>query len=137
MFDIVEAPFEMDALVAAVGEPGSGGLVTFAGYVRDRSDEGAPVDGLHYEAHRELALAELRAVGADAAARFAIARIAIVHRVGELAIGDIAVGIAVSAPHRGAAFDACEFAIDELKRRVPIWKKERYSGGGARWRENP
>ncbi len=127
----------MAALVAAVSEPGSGALVTFVGYVRERSDEGAPVDGLHYEAHRELALVELRAVGADALARFAVARIAIVHRVGELAVGDIAVGIAVGAPHRGPAFDACEFAIDELKRRVPIWKKERYTGGGDRWRENP
>jgi molybdopterin synthase catalytic subunit len=136
MFDIVDAPFDMATLVAAVSESGSGGLVTFVGYVRDRSSDGLPVEGLHYEAHRTLALDELRAVGADALARFAIARIAIVHRVGELAIGDAAVGIAVSAAHRGPAFDACEFAIDELKRRVPIWKKERYTGGDSRWREN-
>ena len=136
MFDIVEAPFEMEALVRAVGEPGSGALVTFVGYVRERSDEGRAVTGLHYEAHRDLALAELRAVGADALARFAIARIAIVHRIGELRVGDTAVGIAVSAPHRAAAFGACEFAIDELKRRVPIWKKERYVDGAASWREN-
>jgi molybdopterin synthase catalytic subunit len=136
VFDLVEAPFDMDALVAAVSEPGSGALVTFVGYVRDHSDEGRAVTGLHYEAHRELALAELRAVGEDAVARFGIARIAIVHRIGELAVGETAVGIAVSAPHRAAAFDACEFAIDELKRRVPIWKKERYVDGDASWREN-
>ena len=136
MFDVVETPIDVSALAAAVGGPGSGGLVTFVGYVRDRSDDGLAVDGLHYEAHRELALAEMRAVGADALARYAVSRIAIVHRVGELAVGDAAVAIAVSAPHRAPAFDACEFAIDQLKRRVPIWKKERYLSGDARWREN-
>ncbi len=136
MFDIVAVPFDMNALVTAVAEPGSGALVTFVGYVRERSDDGRAVTGLEYEAHRDLALAELRAVGADAAARHAISRIAIVHRIGELTLGEAAVGIAVSAPHRAAAFDACEFAIDELKRRVPIWKKERYADGDASWREN-
>jgi molybdopterin synthase catalytic subunit len=136
VFDIVEAPFDMAALVTAVCEAGSGGLVTFVGYVRDRSDEGLPVEGLHYEAHRELALAELHKVGTEAVERFGIARIAIVHRVGELVVGEAAVGIAVSATHRGPAFEACQFAIDELKRRVPIWKKERYVAGDARWREN-
>ncbi len=136
MFDLVDRPFEMATLVAAVGELGSGALVTFVGSVRERSDDGRPVTGLAYEAHRELALVELRAVGDDARARFAISRIAIVHRIGELALGEVAVGIAVSAPHRAAAFDACAFAIDELKRRVPIWKHERYVDGDAAWREN-
>jgi molybdopterin synthase catalytic subunit len=78
----------------------------------------------------------MRAIGAEASERFGNARVAIAHRVGELSLGEAAVAIAVAAPHRGAAFDACEYAIDELKRRVPIWKKERYVDGGEHWREN-
>jgi molybdopterin synthase catalytic subunit len=135
-YDIVDEPLDLDALIRAVRTDGTGGLVTFVGYVRDHSDDDRPVDGLSYEAHRELALDALRAVGAEAATRFGPARVAIVHRIGDLGLGEAAVAIAVAAAHRAAAFDACEFAIDELKRRVPIWKKERYVDGEARWREN-
>jgi len=134
--DIVDEPLELEPLIRAVRTGGTGGLVTFVGYVRDRSDDDRPVDGLSYEAHRELALEALRAVGAEAETRFGPARVAIVHRIGELGLGEAAVAIAVAAAHRAAAFDACEYAIDELKRRVPIWKKERYLDGEARWREN-
>ena len=136
MYDITDAPLDIDALVAAVRTDAAGALVTFIGYVRETSDDGRPVNGLTYEAHRELALAELRAVGAEAASRFGDARVAIAHRVGALAIGEAAVAIAVAAMHRGVAFDACEYAIDTLKARVPIWKKEHYRDGDARWREN-
>jgi molybdopterin synthase catalytic subunit len=135
-FDITDRPLEIEPLIRAVRSDATGGLVTFVGYVRDRSDDDRPVDGLSYEAHRELALDELRAIGAEASTRFGPARVAIVHRIGELGLGEAAVAIAVAAAHRGAAFDACEYAIDELKRRVPIWKKERYLDGDARWREN-
>jgi molybdopterin synthase catalytic subunit len=135
-YDIVETALDLEALARAVRGLESGALVTFVGYVRERSDEGRPVDGLHYEAHRELALAELRVIGAEASERFGPARVAIVHRVGELALGEAAVAIAVAAAHRGVAFDACEYAIDELKKRVPIWKQERYVDGDASWREN-
>jgi molybdopterin synthase catalytic subunit len=136
MFEITEVALDPDALVRAVRDDGSGALVTFVGYVRATSDDDRAVTGLSYETHRDLAIAEMRAIAADASERFGSMRMAIVHRVGALAIGEAAVAIAVAAAHRGAAFDACEFAIDELKRRVPIWKKEHYVSGDATWREN-
>ena len=110
--------------------------MTFLGVVRAVSDDGRPVAGLSYEAYPALALPEMRAIGAEASQRFGEARIAIVHRVGSLALGEASVAIAVAAAHRGVAFDACEYAIDELKGRVPVWKKEHYLGGGARWLDN-
>ena len=136
MYEIVETPLDVDAIVAAVAHDGAGGLVTFVGYVRATSDDDRAVTGLSYEAHRELALAELRAIGAEASSLFGEARVAIAHRIGSLAVGEAAVAIAVSSAHRAAAFDACEYAIDELKKRVAIWKKEHYTSGDAGWREN-
>jgi molybdopterin synthase catalytic subunit len=136
VYEISSAPLDPNALVEAVRTSGSGGLVTFVGYVRDTAEDERAVTGLSYEAHRELALAEMRAIGAEASTRFGAARVAIAHRIGDLAVGEAAVAIAVAAAHRGVAFDACEYAIDELKRRVPIWKKEHYASGDARWREN-
>jgi molybdopterin synthase catalytic subunit len=135
-YAITPEPLDPNELVAAVRDASAGGLVTFVGYVRDTSDDDRPVTGLSYESHVDLALVELRTIGAEASTRFGPARVAIAHRIGHLAIGEAAVAIAVSAAHRGAAFDACEYAIDELKRRVPIWKKEHYVAGDARWREN-
>ncbi len=135
-YAVVDAPLDLTTLIAAVRSDATGGLVTFVGYVRETSDDGRPVSGLDYEAHRELALRELQAVGAEASARFGEARVAIAHRVGSLGLGEAAVAIAVAAAHRGVAFDACEYAIDQLKARVPIWKRERYRDGDARWREN-
>jgi molybdopterin synthase catalytic subunit len=129
-------PLDLAALVAAVSCDEIGGLVTFVGYVRATSDDGRAVTGLSYEAHAELALAALRRIGAEASTRFGPARVAIVHRLGALGLGEAAVAIAVAAAHRAAAFDACEYAIDEIKRRVPIWKKEHYRDGAAAWREN-
>jgi molybdopterin synthase catalytic subunit len=129
-------PLQPEALVRAVRGDDAGGLVTFVGYVRATSDDGRAVVGLEYEAHAELALAELRAVASEAQTRFGPARVAIAHRTGTLALGEAAVAIAVAAAHRGPAFDACEFAIDALKARVPIWKKERYRDGDATWRAN-
>jgi molybdopterin synthase catalytic subunit len=136
LYELTESPLDLEALIAAVKTHGSGGLVTFVGYVRETSDDGRAVTGLSYEAHRELALAEMRAIGAEASTRFGPVRVAIAHRIGALALGEAAVAIAVAAAHRSAAFDAAEYAIDELKRRVPIWKKEHYREGEARWREN-
>ncbi len=136
MYEISDTALDLDAVIAAVRSSAAGALVTFVGYVRETSDDGRAVTGLTYEAHRELALVELRAVGAEAATRFGDARVAIAHRVGALALGEAAVAIAVAAMHRAVAFDACEYAIDELKARVPIWKKEHYRDGDARWRQN-
>jgi molybdopterin synthase catalytic subunit len=136
LYAISETPLDPSELVAAVKHAGAGGLVTFVGYVRETSDDDRAVTGLSYEAHRELALDEMRKIGAEASSRFGESRVAIAHRIGVLGIGDAAVAIAVAAAHRGVAFDACEYAIDELKRRVPIWKKEHYVTGDAAWREN-
>jgi len=137
MVVLTVAPLDLAALSAAVKGDDAGGLVTFVGYVRATADDARPVTGLSYEAHRDLALAEMGAIAAEASTRFGAARVAIAHRLGELGIGEAAVAIAVAAAHRAEAFDACEYAIDELKRRVPIWKKEHYRDGGAQWRENP
>ncbi|MDQ2908602.1 MAG: molybdenum cofactor biosynthesis protein MoaE [Candidatus Eremiobacteraeota bacterium] len=133
---IVDAPLDVAALVDAVRSDAAGALVTFVGTVRESGDDGRAVSGLDYEAHHELALRELRAVAGEASSRFGAARVAIAHRIGSLALGEAAVAVVVASAHRGVAFDVCEFAIDELKRRVPIWKKEHYRDGDARWREN-
>lgn len=136
MFAITDEPLEVAALTRAVLDSSAGGVVTFVGYVRATSDDGRAVTGLDYEAHAELALGVLRAIGAEVRERFDVAGLAISHRVGSLALGEAAVAIVVAAVHRAAAFDACEYAIDELKARAPIWKKEHYREGSADWRVN-
>jgi molybdopterin synthase catalytic subunit len=110
----------------------AGACVTFEGWVRDHN-EGEPVTALDYEAYEPLAVDEGSKVLREALDRFAIERVACVHRVGALAIGDCAVWVGVSAAHRGAAFDACRYVIDEIKQRLPIWKKEHYAGGQSGW----
>ena len=115
---------------------GDGGVVTFLGVVRDRADDGRPVVGLSYEAFEPMAIAEFEKIAAEARDRFGDLRIAIVHRIGELSVGDIAVAVVAAAPHRDAAFEACRYCIDELKRRAPIWKKERYADGHEHWKAN-
>ena len=137
MYELTDRPLDLAAVARAAVHETAGGLVTFVGYVRATSDDGRAVSGLTYEAHPDLALAAMRLIGEEVSTRFGPLRIAIAHRTGALGIGDPAVAIAVAAPHRAAAFDACEFAIDALKARVPIWKKEHYVDGDATWRENP
>ncbi|MGH7727623.1 MAG: molybdenum cofactor biosynthesis protein MoaE [Vulcanimicrobiaceae bacterium] len=134
---IVERALALDEVVDQVRAESCGAIVAFLGVVREYDEDGRAVRGLSYEAHRELALAEMETIVADAQVRFGDVRLAIVHRLGELAVGEASVAIAASAAHRATAFDACEFAIDQLKVRVPIWKKEHYRDGEARWRENP
>lgn len=125
---------------AALGErvrtDACGAIVTFAGVVRELSDDERAVDGLSYETYPAMALEEMHKIAEEATAKFGPCEIAIVHRFGDLAIGETSVAVAVAAPHRGPAFDACEYAIDELKLRVEIWKKEHYLDGEATWREN-
>lgn len=120
----------IDAVVESL--PAGGGYVVFEGRVRDHA-EGRAVLGLEYEAYEPLAVSEGRAILAEALARFDILDVRAIHRVGRLQIGDIAVWIAVSAAHRVEAFAACRYAIDEIKKRVPIWKREIYSDGDAAW----
>ena len=124
-------PIDPTALVRHVRTDSDGAVVTFDGCVRDNT-HGRRTLYLDYEAYESMALAKLREIAANIHANFAIDRVAIAHRLGRLEIGETSVFIAVSAPHRAAAFDACRFAIDTLKRTVPIWKKE-YFADGAVW----
>lgn len=120
------------ALQATLNHPTAGGFVAFEGWVRNHN-EGQPVLRLEYEAYPELAISEGQKIIDEALQKFAITGAACVHRVGLLEIGDIAVWVGVAAAHRGAAFDACRYIIDEAKQRVPIWKKEHYASGDSGW----
>ena len=120
--------------VAAAGEwivlPSCGATVTFTGTARDHAEGRPGVHRLEYEAYEEPALARLRAIAAEVHTRWPmVGRVALLHRTGVVELGDAAVVVAVSAPHRGEAFDAARFGIDELKRTVPIWKRESWDGG--------
>jgi molybdopterin synthase catalytic subunit len=128
---LVQKAIDADALVQYVRTPSDGAIVTFDGCVRNQS-HGRRTLYLDYEAYESMALAKMGEIAAEAHAKFSIDRVAIAHRLGRLEIGETSVFIAVSAPHRAAAFDACRFAIDTLKRSVPIWKKE-YFEDGAVW----
>jgi MoaE-MoaD fusion protein len=130
-FALLHSPIDMTALVRDLRSREDGAIVTFDGFVRDKS-HGRRTLYLDYEAYEPMALAKMKELGQLLHAKFAIHRVAIVHRLGRLEIGETSVFIAVSAPHRAAAFDACRFAIDTLKRTVPIWKKE-YFEDGAVW----
>jgi molybdopterin synthase catalytic subunit len=130
LFRLADAPFEIAPLRAALLSTGAGAYASFEGWVRDHN-EGRPVRGLDYEAYAALAEREGEAIVAEAAARFAIVEAACVHRIGALALGDLAVWVGVSAAHRDAAFAACRWIIDEVKARVPIWKHERYADDGS------
>src|SRR5262247_1507232 len=123
VFRISDAPLELEEVVRAVSVPEHGGIVTFTGQVRAIS-HGKKIVRLEYEAYRPMAERKLAEIGAAIAAEWPGTRVAIVHRVGALSVGEAAVVIAASAPHRAAAFEACRAAIDRLKESVPIWKKE-------------
>lgn len=129
--DIREEPLSVDEVLALVQHPRCGGIALFVGVVRDH-DHGAPVSALDYSAHPSVA-AELQRVCREVADRHDVARLAAVHRVGHLEIGDRAVVAAVSAPHRGEAFEACRDLIDTLKSTVPIWKHQLFSDGSDEW----
>jgi molybdopterin synthase catalytic subunit len=131
LFVLVREPIDMAALVRHVRTAEDGAVVTFDGCVRNQS-HGRSTLYLDYEAYESMALAKIHEIGAQVHEKFSIDRVAIAHRLGRLEIGETSVFIAVSSPHRPAAFDACRFAIDTLKRTVPIWKKE-YFADGAVW----
>ncbi len=130
--NIVDGPIDPSALLARVGDAGDGAVLLFLGTVRDHAD-GRSVSGLHYEAYREMAAEVLRAIAVEAAERLGTDRVAVVHRVGELAIGDVSVAIAVSSPHRAQAYEASRYVIEEIKQRLPVWKREIYLEGDASW----
>jgi molybdopterin synthase catalytic subunit len=131
LIDVRAAGLSVDEVRAAVADPAAGGIALFAGAVRD-SDHDRQVTGLSYSAHPSAA-GELRRVAEVIAEKFKVTGIAAVHRVGDLAIGDLAVVVAVSSPHRAEALDACRALIDELKATVPIWKHQRFADGASEW----
>jgi molybdopterin synthase catalytic subunit len=135
LIDVRESELSVDEVRAAVADPAAGGIALFAGAVRD-SDHDRAVSGLSYSAHPS-AVNELRRVAEVIAAKYPVIGIAAVHRVGDLAIGDLAVVLAVSCPHRSEAFDACRDLIDILKASVPIWKHQRFGDGTAEWVGTP
>jgi molybdopterin synthase catalytic subunit len=126
-----ESELSVDEVRAAVADPAAGGIALFAGAVRD-TDHHRGVTGLSYSAHPSAA-GELRRVAEVVAEKYPVIGIAAVHRVGDLAIGDLAVVLAVSCPHRAEAFDACRDLIDILKASVPIWKHQRFDDGTTEW----
>ena len=131
-FHLSDAPLDIAPWRARVLDPRAGGYASFEGWVRNHH-AGRAVDGLDYEAYAALAEREGERILAEVKARFDVIEACCVHRVGTLAVGDLAVWVGVSAAHRGAAFEACRYIIDETKRRVPIWKREHYRDGDADW----
>ncbi|KOX27644.1 MULTISPECIES: molybdenum cofactor biosynthesis protein MoaE [unclassified Streptomyces] len=128
---IRETPLSVDEVFRAVGDDASGGTTLFVGTVRNH-DGGADVDALGYSCH-PTAGAELRRVAEKVVANHPVRALAAVHRVGDLRVGDIAVVVAVSCPHRAEAFEACRRLIDDLKHEVPIWKHQTFSDGTEEW----
>jgi molybdopterin synthase catalytic subunit/molybdopterin converting factor small subunit len=132
--DLVDGPIDSGRVVAAVSGPGRGAVVIFLGTVRDHH-AGRPVEKLTYSAYRPMALEGLRKIVADLEAGAPGLRAAIVHRLGEVPVGEASVVIAIGSPHRAAAYDASRTALERLKAEIPIWKREHYADGEAAWRE--
>lgn len=130
---ITDKPIEMAALAAGI-EPTSGAVVSFAGVVRARND-GRAVRGIFYDCYREMAEREIAKIAAETEAKYGLDTVRIVHRTGELGVGEVSLGVVVASPHRREAFEACSSIVDAVKARVPIWKKERFIDGDAQWHE--
>ena len=131
-FSFSATPFDVEAAKRTLADPASGGYASFEGWVRNHN-EGLPVTRLEYEAFAELAVREGERIIAEACAKFGVEHARCVHRIGSLEIGDLAVWVGASARHRDEAFRACRYIIDEVKHRVPIWKKEHYVNGDSGW----
>ncbi|MDE2772273.1 MAG: molybdenum cofactor biosynthesis protein MoaE [Gemmatimonadota bacterium] len=127
-------PIDPAQVLSRVGAPSDGAVLLFLGTVRDHAD-GRPVGGMRYETYEAMAAEVLDEIVREAAERLGTPRVAVVHRVGELGIGDVSVAIAVSSPHRESAYAASRHVIEEIKSRLPVWKHEHFVGGGARWVE--
>ncbi len=129
---IVREPIDASALLAEVISPTDGAALLFWGVVR-AENEGRAVAQLEYEAYAEMAEREMRMIAAEAGVRWETGEISIVHRVGRLQVGEASVAIVVASPHRAEAYEASRYVIEELKRRVPIWKREGYLDGPSEW----
>lgn len=130
--DLVSDPIESNALVEYVRGPDSGAIVLFLGTVREFT-QGRRTLWLDYEAYPEMALTQMRELANEACSRWPLSRLAIVHRLGRLELTETSIAIAVSSPHRKEAYEASQYLIDELKIRVPIWKKEHWDDGTVEW----
>jgi len=132
MIQLTDKPISTDAVLEAVRSPAAGAVVLFLGTVREMT-EGRRTESLEYECYEEMARKELAELETEAQGRWPLVKAAVVHRLGHLPLGEISVAIAVSSPHRRAAFEAGQWLIDRIKEVVPIWKKENYTDGGSDW----
>jgi molybdopterin synthase catalytic subunit len=130
--ELTHQPIDRDRLLAAVQSDAAGAVAAFVGTVRDHH-AGRRVSSLAYEAYEPMALRELRSIADEAARRWPLHGVALVHRLGAVPVGDASVVVAVSSAHRAAAFDACRFGIERIKADVPIWKREEYADGTSAW----
>ena len=128
MFEIIRDPIEPQALINAVTRPDAGGIALFLGVVRN-NNLGRTVQYLEYDAYPPLAVRQMCVIAKEVRARWDVAEVAMLHRIGRMEIGEASVGIAVSAAHRKEALEACHYAIDRLKESVPVWKKEVWDNG--------
>jgi molybdopterin synthase catalytic subunit len=131
-FRFTQTAIDTDQARRELQDLGAGGYASFEGWVRDHN-EGQEVTALEYEAFQELAVKEGDRIVVEALRRFPVKHALCIHRVGSLGLGEMAVWVGVSSAHRGEAFDACRFIIDEVKHRLPIWKKEHYRNGDSGW----
>ena len=134
MAELVRCPIDAAALLSRATRPDCGALAIFLGTARDHH-EGRRVASLAYQAYEPMALAALERIEAEARGRFAIASCAIVHRLGDVPVSEASVAVLVAAAHRAAAFEACRWAMEEVKRSAPIWKREFFAEGGSAWVE--
>ncbi|MBI4499705.1 MAG: molybdenum cofactor biosynthesis protein MoaE [Gemmatimonadetes bacterium] len=135
MSRLTRAPLDVARLLANLSDPGLGGTVVFLGSVRRGADDG-PVAAIDYSAHEEMAEAELERIIGEGLSRWPAARIAVEHRLGRVPAGEASIAVIAASAHRAEAFDACRWVIEEIKRRLPVWKKETLEDGTARWRGN-
>ena len=136
MFKITRDPLVAESIIAEVNKSGNGGICAFVGTVRDNAD-GKSVLHLEYDAYPEMAEKKLAEIAAEIKDKWGLGDVSIVHRIGKMEIGEAAVVIAVGAPHRKEAFQACQYAIDRIKEFVPIWKKEYFTDGEVWVEESP
>jgi|RhiMetdeSRZDD1v2_1073273.scaffolds.fasta_scaffold08299_17 molybdopterin synthase catalytic subunit len=129
---LVDRVIDVNALIAEVGDDSCGATSVFLGCVRNVND-GRSVTGIQYSAYRSMAEREMTVIAREADERFGVSRLVVEHRLGNLALGDVSVAIVAAHPHRAPALDATRFMIEQLKRRVPIWKLEHYEDGGREW----
>jgi len=129
---LVDRAIDVTALLAEVGDESCGAAAAFLGCVRN-VNEGRPVTGIEYSAYRSMAEREMASIATEAGEQFGVTRLVVEHRLGALVLGDVSVAVVAAHPHRAPALDATRFVIEQLKRRVPIWKLEQYEDGTREW----